>query len=59
VAGLPSHPDTEHPDGTDTDPTLDGGSRRVRIFGVTAAVALVVLVIVLHLTGVIGAGSHG
>jgi hypothetical protein len=58
VAGLPSHPDTEHPGGTDAEPALDGGSRRVRLLGIIAAVALVVLVLVLHLTGVIGAGSH-
>jgi hypothetical protein len=58
VAALPSHPDTEQPDDTDAEPALDGGSRRVRILGIIAAVALVVLVLVLHLTGVIGAGSH-
>ena len=58
MVALPSHPDTEHPGGADADPALDGGSRRVRIFGIIAAIALVVLVLVLHLTGVIGAGSH-
>ena len=56
VAELPSHRDTERPDGA--DPALDGGSRRVRTISVVAAVALVVLVVVLHLTGVVGGGSH-
>ena len=56
MAELPSHRDTERPDGA--EPALGGGSRRIRIVGVAAAVALVVLAVVLHLTGVVGAGGH-
>jgi hypothetical protein len=56
VAGLPSHPDTDQPDSADAEPPLDAGSRRLRTLGVVAAVALVVLVVVLHLTGVVGGG---
>jgi hypothetical protein len=57
VAGLPSHPDADHP-GADAEPALDGGLRRRRVLGVIGALALAVLVVVLHLTGVVGSGSH-
>jgi len=44
-------------------PGVDGtnkstGSTIVRVLGVTVGVAVIVVVVVLHLTGVIGAGSH-
>jgi hypothetical protein len=32
--------------------------RRRRVLGVIGALALAVLVVVLHLTGVVGSGSH-
>jgi len=54
VTGLPSHPDADHPGSADAEPAFDGGSRRLRILAV--AVALVVLVVVLHVTGVVGGG---
>lgn len=57
MAGLPSHPDADHP-GADAEPALDGGLRRRRVLGVIGALALAVLVVVLHLTGVVGSGSH-
>jgi hypothetical protein len=34
------------------------GANLGRVLGVTAVVAVVVVVVLLHLTGVIGAGSH-
>ncbi|MDQ2941976.1 MAG: hypothetical protein M3R05_07290 [Chloroflexota bacterium] len=46
-----SHP--EHDD--ETEPT---GGRRGPLFAAVAIVLVVLLVIVLHLTGVIGANSH-
>ncbi|MFL5963460.1 MAG: hypothetical protein ACJ757_11290 [Gaiellaceae bacterium] len=45
-----------HSERDETNPST--GSTMVRVLGVTAAVAVVVAVVVLHLTGVIGAGSH-
>lgn len=53
---LPSHPEADHSGGPDTEPAPGDGSRRLRLLGITAAIALVVLVVVLHLTGVVGGG---
>ena len=54
---LPAHPDTDehHPDVTAEIPA---GSSRRRLLVIAAVLALVVLFVVLHLTGVVGAESH-
>ena len=68
MSELPSHPDTDH-DGADrsgrdrldasvSDRAIASGSRRGRILTIAAVVALVVVFVVLHLTGVLGAETH-
>jgi hypothetical protein len=57
VADFPAHPDT----GTDPDPDAADAAARPRwktALWVAAVVAVLVLFIVLHLTGVVGAASH-
>ncbi len=57
MADLPAHPDTG--DGADQTPDrLGGRPRRLPLIGIVVVAALVVAVIVLHVTGVIGPGSH-
>jgi hypothetical protein len=60
---LPAHPDfgtAEHPDQGhgSSEPAIGGISRRRKIVIIGGVLALVVLVIVLHLTGVIGAEGN-
>ncbi|MGH6657306.1 MAG: hypothetical protein ACRDVE_19155 [Actinocrinis sp.] len=57
MAELPAHPDTE-PRGADDEPAFAGVSRRRTMLGIAIAVVLVVLFVVLHLTGVVGAEGH-
>ncbi len=52
---LPSHQDTGS---AGSEAPIAGGSRRRRVLVVAALVALVVLVAVLHLTGVVGGEGH-
>ena len=54
MSDLPAHPDTDedHPDVTADAPASSRGRRAVLI---AAVVALAALVVVLHLTGVVGA----
>ncbi|MBO2455992.1 hypothetical protein [Actinomadura violacea] len=51
---LPSHPETEGPGG----PAIAARPRRRRALAIAAAVGVVLLVVVLHLTGVISMGEH-
>ena len=56
---LPSHPDTGS--GARTGPGLGSGPRRSRwktIAGIAAALLVLVVFVVLHLTGVLGPGEH-
>ena len=59
MADPPSYPDT----GEDRSVGPDGGSptgtpRWVSVLGIVIAIALVLLLVVLHLTGVLGPGAH-
>jgi hypothetical protein len=61
VSHLPSHHDTG-PARLQRGVATDPGSRRRKVLRTAAAVAIVgllVLIVALHVTGVIGAGSHG
>jgi hypothetical protein len=61
VSELPSHPEAgpdTHPDSAAPDSAIAAPSRRRRALLITVVVALLVLIIVLHLTGVVGAGSN-
>ncbi|MGH3301666.1 MAG: hypothetical protein ACRDOK_08295 [Streptosporangiaceae bacterium] len=53
MADFPAHPDT----GTDPDPAAARPRWKTALW-VAAVVAVLVLFIVLHLTGVVGAASH-
>ena len=58
MADIPTHPDT----GTDPDAETEvsaAGPRWRTALWVAVAVVVLALFIVLHLTGVVGAGSHG
>jgi hypothetical protein len=52
----PPHPDIDDDTGDRRAPTAR--SRLLRVLGITIAIALVVLLVVLHLTGTLGPGDH-
>ena len=52
----PPHPDIGEETGSGESAT--GTSRLLRGLGIVLAIALVVLVVVLHLTGTLGPGDH-
>lgn len=59
MAELPSHPNTGDDDRARAEPGL--GARRPHwktIAGITVVVVLLVLMVVGHLTGVLGPGEH-
>ena len=63
MAGSPSHPDTGTA-GQDSGTPPDGGRRagwpRWRTAAIViVGIALLVVMVILHLTGILGAGSHG
>ncbi|MEY9964265.1 hypothetical protein ABIA33_002307 [Streptacidiphilus sp. MAP12-16] len=59
MADLPAHPDSADGPGTGSDrAAMTGGPRRKAMAGIAVAVVLVVLMLVLHLAGVFGPGSH-
>jgi hypothetical protein len=56
---LPVHPDDGTPGGPAAGPAMTGGvSRGRKVLTVAVVVVLVALFVVLHLTGVVGAGGH-
>lgn len=59
MADLPSHPNTndDHSESPEPGQTL-GKPGRVPVLGIVVAVVLIVVFVGLHLTGVIGPGSH-
>ncbi|HEX6580522.1 MAG TPA: hypothetical protein VF195_06600 [Actinomycetota bacterium] len=52
------HPGTDGNGGPGTEGSPGGASRWKVVLGVTIAVALLVLIILLHTTGTIGPGAH-
>ena len=59
MADPPRFPKTEEDTGVDADRgTVSRRSRRVFVLGIIIAIALVVLMIFLHLTGILGPGAH-
>jgi hypothetical protein len=61
MSDLPSHPDSGpagHPSPDVSEPPIVSGSRRRKALVIAAAVGVLVLVAVLHLTGVIGTEGH-
>lgn len=63
MADPPRHSEAEEDAGAESDRGVAGGTRRRRsmlggILVIAIAFALVVLIVVLHLTGTIGPGAH-
>jgi hypothetical protein len=59
MADLPSHPDTDDADAGHGRGSATGGTPRwVSLVGTIVAIMVVALLIVLHLTGVLGPGGH-
>ena len=60
VAGMPPYSDTDDQRGAGpTRGATAGTPPWVYVLGIVLAIALVVLVIVLHLSGILGPGLHG
>jgi hypothetical protein len=60
MAELPSHPGTDDDPGAGPgrDAPPAGRQRWVPVAGIVIAIVLVLVIIVLHLTGTLGPGSH-
>ena len=60
MADLPAHPDTGTGPEAGPDSASPPGSRRTRpaAVGIALAIGLLALMVVLHLLGVFGPGSH-
>jgi hypothetical protein len=54
----PRHPGTDEDGGPAPEGPPGGAPRRKVVLGVTIAIAVLVLIILLHLTGTIGPGAH-
>jgi len=54
----PRHPGTDGNGGPGLERSPSGASRRMVVLGVTIAIALLVAIVLLHLTGTIGPGAH-
>jgi hypothetical protein len=54
----PRHPGTDGTDGPGPEESSGGTPRWVVVLGITIAIALVALIVLLHLTGTIGPGAH-
>jgi hypothetical protein len=59
LAHPPHYPDTGDDSGMDSDRIpATGAPRWISVVGIIVAIGLVLLLVVLHLTGVIGPGAH-
>ncbi len=59
MADQPSYPDTGEDTGVGPDRGSATGTQRwVPVLGIVIAIVLVLLLVVLHLTGVLGPGAH-
>jgi hypothetical protein len=59
LAGPPSYPDTGDDDGVGSDRGAPTSTPRwVPVLGIVIAIGLVLLLVVLHLTGILGPGAH-
>jgi hypothetical protein len=58
---LPSHPDSAAGEAAEPPPdsSRPPGARRLRAAVIAAVVIVVLVIIVLHVTGVVGAGTNG
>ena len=54
----PRHPGTDVNGGPGPERSPGGASRWKVVLGVTIAIALLALIVLLHLTGTIGPGAH-
>ena len=54
----PRHPGTNGNGGPGPEGPPGGASRRRVVLGVTIAIALLALIVLLHVTGTIGPGAH-
>jgi hypothetical protein len=59
MADPPSYPDAGEDTGEVSRPALTARQRGVRVLLIAAVVALIALMIILHVTGVLGPGAHG
>jgi len=58
MTGPPRHPGTDVNGGPGHEGSPGGASRWGVVLGVTIAIALLALIVLLHLTGTIGPGAH-
>jgi type VI protein secretion system component VasF len=59
MADLPSHPDSDDAGaGPGREPTTTRTPRWVSVVATIVAIAVVMLLVALHLTGVLGPGAH-
>jgi hypothetical protein len=58
MAELPHHPDSDEDSGLEPDRGSSARTRRRTYLFVVFGVALVLLMVVLHLTGVVGPGTN-
>lgn len=54
----PRHPGTDGNGGPDPERSPGGASRWMVVLGVTIAIALFAMIVLLHVTGTIGPGAH-
>ena len=59
MADPPSYPDTGKDAGKASRPALTARQRTVRVLLIAVVVAVVTLIVILHVTGVLGPGTNG
>jgi hypothetical protein len=59
MADPPSYPGTGEDTGEASQPAPTAGHRTVRVLVIAAVVAAVALIIILHITGVLGPDTNG